>query len=420
MTRADRIRGLLLALLPLGACEPGARSLSLETPDSAGVEIVENSWIPGTPRGVFARVEMQPTVVIGGAAAPSEQQIGNNINARRLPNDRIVVTDQTANRILVFSGTGTQLHATGRTGGGPGEYRFIWWVRPWQGDSIIVFDAGQLRFSILDSAARFARSFAVQRSPDHPRSLMLDTFGDGTFVGSANRFTPPPEVGRVSHGTAELLRFRPEAAPSFLGVTIHVHNYIERRGQGFLSIPVPFSVTTLWSVGDTLLYAAEADKYEIRQISYSGQLLRLMRLSMPSQAATRQQRTEARQRLATRSSNPTIRQTVARALRSMPIPDRLPLLGRPAWERVPTSEPERRSMVVDGVGFIWVLEYSLTGDQHGRLWGVFDPDGQFRGTVLLPPPLEPFQIGSDYVLGWRQDSLDAVQVVLHHLDRGAK
>ena len=48
---------------------------------------------------------------------------------------------------------------------------------------------------------------------------------------------------------------------------------------------------------------------------------------------------------------------------------------------------------------------------------MFDPEGIWLGRVLLPADFDPYEIGADYVLGRRRDSLNVETIQVLRLVR---
>ena len=67
---------------------------------------------------------------------------------------------------------------------------------------------------------------------------------------------------------------------------------------------------------------------------------------------------------------------------------------------------------------LWVEGYRLPYASH-TTWHVFDPTGEWLGSLHPPNGLRVLQVGRDYVLGWYRDELDVQHVVVYPLDRGA-
>ncbi len=66
----------------------------------------------------------------------------------------------------------------------------------------------------------------------------------------------------------------------------------------------------------------------------------------------------------------------------------------------------------DDVGALWIRD----SVNHQR-WLVYRYPGPPTATVILPPKLEPLQIGDDFVLGLIQDSLGIEEIRVHSLQR---
>lgn len=88
--------------------------------------------------------------------------------------------------IKVFGANGQFLQTIGRAGDGPGEFRGIAKVIVTPGDSLVVLDQVQSRYSVLDAQYKFVRS---NRLPFGPESQSVRMPG-GTFVFSLPLHTP--------------------------------------------------------------------------------------------------------------------------------------------------------------------------------------------------------------------------------------
>ena len=84
---------------------------------------------------------------------------------------------------------------------------------------------------------------------------------------------------------------------------------------------------------------------------------------------------------------------------------------------LPESFPAFSALEVDALGYLWVREYNLPGDEDRALWAVFDPEGLVQGFVETPPGLVIYEIGEDYILGKMQDELGVEYVHLWGLER---
>lgn len=151
--------------------------------DSAGIRIIEN---PKPPEGsrVPWRIGPEPTVSIGELEGEEPYMLHRVFDAARLSDGRIVVANYGFSEVRVFDAAGTHLASAGGTGEGPGEFRSLWRVAPWPGDSILAWDFKR-RFSVFGPRGNYGRSF-VARSDENPRERrslpFVDARSDGTIV----------------------------------------------------------------------------------------------------------------------------------------------------------------------------------------------------------------------------------------------
>lgn len=133
---------------------------------------------------------------------------------------------------------------------------------------------------------------------------------------------------------------------------------------------------------------------EIREYDYSSGLLRrVIRLAEPPSAPS----LDDLDRLVEFELDPfdmpdttraRITDSRTRRYQKMPFPEIMPVFSR---------------LLVDEVGWLWAELYRFDVHQPVR-WLVFSPNGEGRGSVDMPPDLDLWQIGLDFVLGvWRDE-----------------
>ncbi len=88
--------------------------------------------------------------------------------------------------LAVFDSSGRYRRTVGREGGAPGEYRGIASIANYRGDSLLVLDWGNSRFSVLDPSFSYVRGGALPFTP----ALKTVSLGDGSFVHARHAQTP--------------------------------------------------------------------------------------------------------------------------------------------------------------------------------------------------------------------------------------
>jgi hypothetical protein len=119
--------------------------------------------------------------------------------------------------------------------------------------------------------------------------------------------------------------------------------------------------------------------------------------------------------------------------REEPFREREGIAYDPEWPS-DTDAPERvpvfADLLVDEMGFIWVLPFDPThhaaalggrvGDGRaapGGRWMVLSPEGRPVGEIDVPSGLEPYEVTEDEVLGIYRDELGVEFVTVHPLER---
>lgn len=130
--RRHAIPAVILAAL--GACggrEPG-HPLAVRR-DSAGIQIVENRD-PAWPSGQGWRIADTPFVQVGAQEGDPQYQFSEVRGVLRLDDGRLVVGDGESRQLRFYSADGVFDLASGRQGGGPGEFGRLGWVGRYRGD----------------------------------------------------------------------------------------------------------------------------------------------------------------------------------------------------------------------------------------------------------------------------------------------
>lgn len=160
------------------------------------------------------RIIIEPLALLGvaeGAAELPGEPIG--YSADRL--GRIYLTFVRA-LPMVFALDGHHVRTLGRLGSGPGEYRQATQIIPAAGDSVLIYDAGNRRLTVLDPSLNLARTVSLQESLHAAlylrdgRLVINGWFGTPAGIGFPYKFTSPTDGRALAYFGTD----RPEVRPS--------------------------------------------------------------------------------------------------------------------------------------------------------------------------------------------------------------
>lgn len=368
--------------------------------DSAGIRIIENPKPPEGSRLPW-RIGAEPTVSIGELDGEEPYMLYRVFDAAKLSDGRIVVANYGSSEVRVFDAAGTHLVTAGRAGEGPGEFRSLWRVARWPGDSILAWDFNR-RFSVFGPRGNHGRSF-VARSDENPRERrslpFVDARSDGTIVYRLE--------GDADSTVVEIVDGEGERSAS-LGAHLHEELVVARGRRGYTGrMPAPYSRELVISLWGDLIVASPHNRYEIRAFRADGTLARIVRREHVPRIPT----DADKQFFVDREV----------ALRDAPdIPVELLEEVRRVFGSVPVAAtfPAFSAILADDAGHLWVREYEFPREERlAHLWTVFDPEGHVLGFFETPKDLRILQIGGDYILAHSRDQLDVEYVRVWPLER---
>lgn len=392
---------LLPALLTIQSCDEGSGPEASVVRDSAGVTIVENfggAWEEGQEWITTSA----PTLNIGVLDGAPEYQLFRVRNALRLGNGHIVVA--ASNELRFYDAEGRYLQTSGREGGGPGEFQQLGWVRPYPGDSIVAYDFGQVRVSLLDAAGEFGRSYRIV--PDGEQSFVMgeNVFADGTILvkaplifsgGFDEGSSRNDEDFHTYSTTGEFI----DSVATLPGPDqfIQTGGDSERR---FVSISQPpFGRESVMDLFESSFYFGSSDTYEIELHSQDGKLHRLIRKNFTPRRVTDDDIAAHIERELAEADDDDERRRRRQAFDDMPVPETMPAYS---------------DLKVDELGNVWVRDFEPDEDA-ASVWTVFNPDGQMLGSVTLAAGFNVNQIGDNYLLGVWRDEYDVEHIHMYGL-----
>lgn len=392
-------RLLFAGLLVAAACESSADpelpgGVPFLEEDSAGVRVA-------TTLGSRARspvgwvVDTVPEYQVGELDGEEAYLFTTIEGARQLPDGRVVVLDRSSCELRFFGPDGVFLERTGGRGEGPGEFRQSCTLVPSADvDSLFVYETGRL--SVFDDRGRFIRRMNLLWPGHRPRLVGVADGMAGLEAGVRNI----PSAGHptfrqidVDYAVLELETGR--VAWEELGFQWH-RTYANVMPGGTTGVvPIAFDITPAAAMGNDGFYVTLGEDHgpEIRQYDTAG-LSRLIRLAEPSAGApsTADIRALIEFDYAPYAMPDTTRERISRDLvrryRDLPLPEIKPVFSR---------------LLIDDAGLLWAELYRFEVEAPVR-WLVFDPQGEGVGSVDMPPDLDLWQIGRDFVLGvWRDE-----------------
>ena len=378
--------------------------------DSAGIAIMENHS-PAWSDVSSWRISAEPTVSIGYDQEDSTQALFNVRGAIRLNAGRVLIANGGGHQLRLYDATGQHIRDIGTFGSGPGEFKGLWRMWRYSGDSVLTFDIQQLQLSLFNSDGTFGRAFRLQPTTNIPVPIPIDVFSDGSvLVLAASSAQTQKQLGLVN---SEMKLGEWSASGTFVRMR---GNFRGRELFFFPSERGPFPNTPLlqrksevFSRGDRLVVASN-DRYELRTYSRHLRLERIIRKDHSNPPASVRDIATLTALVLEMAPDPRTRRDMANELRIMPVRETLPAFG---WPALPENF-SKRAIFADLGDNLWVLEYQVP-DQTPLRWTIFAPDGSLRGTLDLPYNFEVFEVGIDYVLGVMRDELGVEVVQVYSL-----
>jgi hypothetical protein len=396
----------LLAIL-LTACGKEKPAEPVATSDSSGVHIVTSraaAWTPGTEWKVGGK----PTLQIGGGVTDTNALVGPVAGAFRLSDGRVVVADRGAHALRWFSSDGTPMLAVGRDGEGPGEFRFIDGLLE-IGDSIAVFDPQLHRLSIFGPDGKFARLITLAGKDGAPLGLRpLGRISTGGWIAVATTEHMTGEVSGPRRDSTWIWMIGQDGQADTLIASLAGDDVLIASNDRFLGVlKAPFGRRTTVRAHDGALWVGTADEYRIDALDLQGRLITSIR---------RDQRPAFLEPGHAKAAVDSLRP----GRQSGPMAEMISRAYDEALSKLtlPEFEPPYATFRIADDSTIWVERFASENSTAATRWDVFQPDGQWQGTITLPPGFTPTQIARNEILGIWKDPDGVDHVVAYPLERG--
>lgn len=393
------VRGFAaIAVFLTVGCQPQAvrKSGGTAISDSAGIQISITDLRDDESVQRCTAVQ-RPEVRIGTTDGPAMTQLFRVEDAVRLPDGRFAVLNRGTKEVRFFDATGSFINSLGRDGEGPAEFRDPIEIGLLTPDSLVAWDWELNRVSILTVDGAFIRAFNPQPAPQNPTGR-IDAADQGqTVVIGSHEVRIPNGSGFIPQ---RLLLLRYDVAGGLRDTvailpygSVGVIDAESRMAGGPL-----FEARASFASDGTNFYLAEGSDPEVRVLSPSLELTRLVRWTPPDRRVT--------QEAVDRYKSDRLEGLSGEALQLM----------RKRYEAVPVSEefPAASSLLVDSEGNIWVRRFQQPFLEQ-QIWWRFDSHGAFSCAVYLPLELRVVQFDGAAVVAISEDDLGTESVVTYRI-----
>lgn len=372
---APRVAALSTALL-LAACGGS---------DGPGGDDVTRDTLPdGTPRTLHASLPpaeavapLVPDLVIGRLEGEGPEVFGDVRGIEAGPDGEIFVLDVQALEVRVFGPEGDYRRTISRRGDGPGEIAATnGLVRV--ADTLFVYD--HAKFVILglhvDDGRELVRHPTPVRSWGYTWTGTRDDQGRNWKHHSVSDRIPGvmPEPGLQETLVQDVMVMHDPATGAVDSVA--VGDQVSRAwvqvfgNQGVSFRLLPFASRKSIAVDPTGgFWVTDGSDYRILRLDAQGDTIGVLEAAVPPRPVTAAEREEFRDRLAAESPD------AARAAAEM-------------IDHAPSTHPVVRNLFV-AADRLWVVRARAPADEGTRI-DVFDRDGGYRGSMLLPADASEF------------------------------
>ena len=346
----------------------------------------------------------EPVFSIGAAQGPESDQLFRVVGALRRSDGAVVLVNAGTNEIRFFGADGSFRRSVGRGGSGPGEFRSIRSIIRIGGDSVLVWDSGLRRMTLLGPGGEVGDVIPLGAGLEiqlHGESVPAFPTGmhalqDGALIGELGFPTQVMTRGPdgIRRDTVPLAVFdRTGRLVTLLGPFAGADAFVKGRS----SMPMPYGHRLLVASTGRKVFVGTG-KGPIDVLSPEGETLESLDVPFPRVTVSGEAFTAMKESLIARMAPPG-RAGMRDMLAEMPR-----LEYRPSYSQMRTSAE----------GDVWIREFLEPTDSVQR-WVALDPAGTARFVVEFDRTLELLDSGRDFVLVLARDGFDTEQIRLYGL-----
>jgi hypothetical protein len=350
-------------------------------------------------------VDAKPMLDLKGTSDAGGVIFGAAQSATRLRNGTIVVADPSGPAVHFLDATGKVIKSNGRSGQGPGDFRTVTWVSQCGEGGVYAWDWAQSRITTYDQTGAMKTTFTFGGRGGPQTQTSCNQKGMLVATSAMRRVDPPtpqdPAAGYRIMGMAAIPVVMASAGDTV--ARLPELQFVEMlggmNGRGGGAIPRPLGTSVTFALSADRAYVGISDSASIGVYTLDGKRVGAVAVGAQSATPTAAQYERAADI------------TLAMVPSQMRAQARTWVLGIP----MPAKAPSHSGMVVDPSGLLWVV-LSMPGDADTRL-RAFGMDGRAVANVTVPVSLTVFEIGTDYILGAREDADGEQRITLYKLNR---
>ena len=388
----------------IAACSSGETRWAGTITDSAGVTIVSNTDV-----GIWALGEewtVEEELRIGAVEGPAEYQIGQVGSIALDSKGRILVLDGQAQHIRVYAPDGIYEETIGARGGGPGELGYAMALLTGPGDTLLVPDGQNLRFTRYAPDGSSAGS--TRLDPDGAYPMAFKAAASGAIVEQIRLYALPGQPA-IEEPTDVLVRLAIDGS-----VTDTLMAFPSGKSLVFDGRYREFAAEPLWDLTEySQVVLAVSHEYRIG-VYADGHLKRIITKTFEPERLGEADKTA-------------IWEEMERRMIAARIPEETRQMARDGTdyaEYLPTIS----TLAAGPMGSIWVQhmrspselsdeelasirENHMMEDLGAPEWDVFDGEGRYLGVVTMPERFTPSLFRDEVIYGVWRDELNVEYVL---------
>jgi hypothetical protein len=345
------------------------------------------------------RLGSDATLAIGGDGS-TQTEFLNVSDTWRLPGGAIAVANAGSNELRVFDASGKYLHAFGRNGDGPGEFRQIAWSGH-AGDTAFVWDAAHLRITsvLLGDAPHLLKTIPVSIEGDSGReAIIAGRLTDGRWL--VHGMTRPTEFSSGVHrlrGFAGVLGSGGSGTVQWLGEApdIALFIYNPSGSQKMVMVePAAFSPFFMTTVSGSSIWFGDTAADTLLRVDVATGAKETARLPDPPVPLPHELLELTRTEALASTKDSTARALANEKFRGPNLPEHL---------------PSYEDMLAGMDGEVWLRMIGAKRDAPVQ-YLVLSPRGDTLARVSVPAAFMVMDVGRDYVMGVHRDG-DGVETI---------